>query len=65
MPLEVSIGHVKTILTSGGQNILQLALPLVYHVYHRSRLDHILYGHKSNVTYVVRQQLSVEHVVFL
>ena len=39
MPLEVSVGHVQIISTGVGQAFLQLVLPLIYHVYHRSELD--------------------------
>ena len=62
--LEVSVGHVQTISTGVGQAFLQLVLPLIYHVYHHSKLDPFLYDHKSNATYVFPRHLAVEHVVF-
>ena len=64
MPLEVSVGHVQTILTGVEQAFFQLVLPLIYHVYHRSELDPFLYDRKFNATYVFPRHLSVEHVVF-
>ena len=45
-------------------NFLQLMLPLIYHVYHRSELDPFLYDRKSNATYAFPRHLAVEHVVF-
>ena len=64
VPLEVSVGHIQTISTSVGQAFLQLVLPLIYHVYHCSKLDPFLYDRKPNTTYVFPRHLSVEHVVF-
>ena len=65
VPLEVSVGHVQTISTGVGQAFLQLMLPLIYHVYHRSELDPFLYDRKSNATYAFPRHLTVEHVIFL
>ena len=54
VPLEVSVRHVQTISTGVGQAFIQLVLPLIYHVYHRSELDPFLYDRKSNATYTFR-----------
>jgi hypothetical protein len=43
--LEVSIGHVQTILIDAEQAFLHLVLPLAYHVYHYSGLDLFFYEH--------------------
>jgi hypothetical protein len=57
MPLEVSVGHVQTISIDVGQAFLQFMLPLAYHVYHRSILDHFLYDFKSNTTFTFPRHL--------
>jgi hypothetical protein len=61
MSMEFSIGcsnHLNHKL------FFQLVLLLAYNVYHCSKLDSFLYGHKFNVAYTFLQHLSVEHVVF-
>lgn len=60
VPLEDFIGYIQTISTS----FLQLALPLPYHIYHRSELITFLYGHKPNATHTFPQHLSIKHVFF-
>jgi hypothetical protein len=60
-----SVGHVQTILAGVGQAFLQLVLTLAYHIYHHSKLNLFLYGHKSNATYTFLQHLSIECHLFI
>jgi hypothetical protein len=60
VPLEVSVGHVQTILIGVEQVLLPLVLPLAYTCISSSSTQSlILYGHKSNATYAFPQHFGV------
>jgi hypothetical protein len=61
--ISIGVGYVQTISIGVGQVFLQLVVPLVYHVYHCSRLNYFLYDHKSNTIYTFSRHLSIEHDV--
>ena len=64
VPPGASVGYVQTISNDVAQASPRQVSPLIARVYHRSRHDLFLCGHKSIVACASQLRLVVEHVAF-